>query len=650
MVSGLVSWLFGPPGLTPHGVCLLWEPGLIWLHAVSDAVTGLAYFSIPLALAIVARRRKDLVFRPVFILFAAFIVLCGTGHMLDLLTLWIPVYSLEGTLKAMTAAVSILTAVTLWHLLPQALTLPSPDQLRTASIALRESEARYRINFKQSPVPLHTLDGDGKITGVSNSWLRLLGYRREEVIGRHIAEFQAPNSAPWSQTDRAILHAEGEVLERERLFVRSDGEVITGSVSARLEVRNGEDHIVCVLQDITARRRAEEALRRSEEQLHQAQKMEAIGNLTGGIAHDFNNMLQGVAGALDVMERRLRKDRPADLSHYISLARQSVNRAAGLTYRLLAFARRQSLLPTAVDTSALVRGMADLIGRTVGPAITIDLALDDTGWLALCDANQLESALLNLAINARDAMPDGGTLTIATAARRMDTGDLSGTEDAAPGDYVQITVTDTGCGMAPDIIPRVFEPFFTTKPLGRGTGLGLSQIYGFVRQSGGIVRLDSAPGRGTTVTLFLPRAGQAAAPGQQPQDFVDNPADLSGRVILLVEDESSIRDLMAETLVHMGCTVMQAVDGPSGLGVIQSRQQIDLMITDVGMPGLNGRQLADAARSLRPGLPILITTGYAGHSLDDMDLTPGVAVLRKPFSLDALAAHVTSLVRHAITA
>ena len=646
MLQTIGNWLFDPSGLTPHGFCLLWQPWLIWLHAGSDTAISLAYFSIPLALAIFASRRRDLVFRPLFWLFTAFILLCGTGHAFNVLTLWYPAYGAEAVVKLLNAAVSVVTAVALWRLLPQALALASPGQLRDANEALRQSEARHRVSFVQSPVPMHVLDRNGVVTSVSNSWLALLGYSQDEVIGRRINDFAAAGSSLWVHNDVLNLMEHGEVRDLPRHYVRRDGGIISALVSGRLDVSAGAHCIVCVLIDITARQRAEEALQASEEKLRQAQKMEAVGQLTGGVAHDFNNMLQGIAGGLDLMERRIEQGRPGEVGRYIGVARRSVERAAGLTTRMLAFARRQVLQPRPVDPGSLVTGMAELIGHTLGPATELRLHLAEDAWPALCDDNQLENALLNLAINARDAMPGRGTLTIQTANQVLCADDIELTEEAEPGDYVMISVSDNGSGMTPEIVEHAFEPFFTTKPLGHGTGLGLSQIYGFVRQSGGLVRLVSEPGVGTTVSLFLPRASAEAAPAA-PEPLQTRmrtgSVDFGARTVLVVEDEDSIRELVTEALIQFGCNVMQAADGPSALRTVQSRQQIDLLITDVGLPGINGRELADAVRRTRPDLPVLITTGYAGQALTDMQLSSGMEILQKPFSLRALSVQVASL-------
>jgi nitrogen-specific signal transduction histidine kinase/CheY-like chemotaxis protein len=407
--------------------------------------------------------------------------------------------------------------------------------------------------------------------------------------------------------------------------------------------------------DITARRRAEEALRASEERLHQAQKMEAVGQLTGGIAHDFNNMLQGIAGGLELLERRLVQGQVAKAMEYVGVVRQSVERAAGLTQRMLAFARRQSLQPRPTEPDALISSLDELIRRTVGPNIAITLRLQDGKWPALCDPNQLESALLNLAINARDAMPDGGTLLIATADRHLTEAELSPGEDAPPGDYVEIAVTDNGIGMQEDVLARAFEPFFTTKPIGQGTGLGLSQLYGFVRQSGGLLRLESVVGRGTTVRVFLPRSPDGlgdpvdATPERRPAPEPFAAAAPSGAV-LLVDDEAVVRRQIADALRDDGLTVLEATDGPSGLHVLQSDAPIDLLIADFGLPGLNGRQLAEAARLHRPGLPVVLITGYAGAALDSAQLTAGVEVLLKPFALEILTGKIRSALHAAAAA
>jgi PAS domain S-box-containing protein len=343
--------------------------GLIWAYAVSDTGIALAYFTIPLALAILAQRRRDLVFRPIFRLFAAIILLCGTTHLVDVLTLWVPAYGVQALVKTATAIVSIVTAIALWQLLPQALALPSSVQLQAANIALQESEARHRASFEQSPVPMHMFDGNGIITGISKSWLSLLGYHREEVVGRPLSAFWAPGSGPWDEAAWAKLMTDGEVRDLERRFLRRNGTAIDVLVSARPEKHGDTVSIIAALVDITARKRAETALRASEARLHHAQKMEAVGQLMGGIAHDFNNMLQSMSGCLDLVDRSIAQGHPEQVTRHVTTARKSLDRAAGLTHRMLGFAQRQALQPRTVAPDTLIRNMQDLIQRTLGPEI-----------------------------------------------------------------------------------------------------------------------------------------------------------------------------------------------------------------------------------------------------------------------------------------
>ena len=408
-----------------------------------------------------------------------------------------------------------------------------------------------------------------------------------------------------------------------------------------LERRVGER--TCALHDANSALRQEaEERARIEDALGQLQKMEAVGQLTGGIAHDFNNMLQGIGGSLELLQRRVEQGRVSDALRYLENARKGVERAAVLTHRLLAFARRQTLQPSPIALDASVTNLAELIRHTMGAGIAVELRLADHGRPVLCDRNQLESALLNIAINARDAMPNGGTLTIETANRRLNWADLSSENDAKPGEYLEISITDSGTGMEPTVAARAFEPFFTTKPVGQGTGLGLSQLYGFARQSGGSVRLESALGKGTTVRLFLPRYMEAEAPPPLQVHHPDVKAETRSTV-LVVEDEQIIRAMVVETLREQGHVVLEAADGPGGLQALNSVVHVDLLVADVGLPGMNGRQLAEAARMDRPDLPVLLITGYAGAALN-VQLASGMEVLTKPFALDTLAAKTLSMV------
>ena len=390
--------------LSPHGICLLWRPELIWTHVVSDAVIGLAYFSIPIALGVFVTRRRDVAFGWMFWSFAVFILACGTTHFLSIWTLWVPDYGAEAIVKALTAVASIGTAVVLWPLLPRALALPSPAELRRANEAL---EARV------------------------------------------------------AERDAALAALRRAVAEREQ----------------------------------------------AEAMLRQSQKMEAIGQLTGGVAHDFNNLLGIVLGNLERIQRGLPEHSAAEKP--VRNAVEGAERAATLVQRMLAFARRQPLVPVELDANRLIADLGALVGGALAGSATLAVAPAPDLWPVRVDANQLESAILNLAVNARDALaqagpPGAGTFTVST--RNVPAGEARGIPGLSPGDHVAVTLADNGCGMPPDVAERAVEPFFTTKAVGHGTGLGLSQVFGFVTQSGGHVAIASAPGAGTAVTLYLPRA------------------------------------------------------------------------------------------------------------------------------------------------
>jgi signal transduction histidine kinase/ActR/RegA family two-component response regulator len=381
----------------------------------------------------------------------------------------------------------------------------------------------------------------------------------------------------------------------------------------------------------------------AENQVRQMQKMEAVGQLTGGIAHDFNNMLAVVIGNLNMIQRRMAKSdgraNDARIPAFVESALEGANRAATLTGRLLAFSRQQPLQPESIEPNRLVSGMSDLLARTLGETITVETVLGAGLWRTLTDPIQLESAVVNLAVNARDAMPEGGRLTIETANAYLDS-DYAAAESAKPGQYVMIAVTDTGCGMTREIIERALEPFFTTKPVGKGTGLGLSQVYGFVKQSGGHLKIYSEPTQGTTVKIYLPRLFAVEVAAEPPKIL---PATRSGdrRKVLLVEDDDRVRAFAEEALRELGYAVVPAEGGTAALAVIQREPDIDLLLTDVVMPDLNGRQLAEQVLKLKPGLPVLYMTGFTRNAVvHNGMLDPGVNFMAKPFTVDQLAAKV----------
>lgn len=422
-----------------------------------------------------------------------------------------------------------------------------------------------------------------------------------------------------------------EISARNAALARSEDELR----QARDVLAQNHDQLEAIVAERT------EELRRAQEHLHQSQKMEAVGQLTGGIAHDFNNMLTGIIGSMDIMRRRIASGRFEGLERYMDAATTSANRAAGLTQRLLAFSRRQSLDSKPVDVNKLVGSLGDLLARTIGEQIALDMRLDPVIPAGITDPNQLESAILNLTINARDAMPEGGTLSVSTGSVTIDPADAANMPDAEPGHYVVVTVGDNGVGMAPELLDKVFEPFFTTKPLGQGTGLGLSMVYGFAQQNGGHVTVDSTPGKGTAVCIYLPAAARADIVTSQSLPTAPQGA---GQRVLVVEDDPAVRLLIRDVLEEVGYAAIEACDGQAAIPILESDMIIDLMISDVGLPGMNGRQLADTARLHRPDLPILFVTGYAENAaIRSGFLGANMAMITKPFSLDDLGQKIDAI-------
>ncbi|MGG5887395.1 ATP-binding protein [Falsiroseomonas sp. HC035] len=574
---------------------------------MADFFIGLSYATIPVALAVFARQRPDLAYRPVVWLFATFILLCGIGHWLKVLSLWVPVHGIQAWVTVAAALVSATTAVALWWLLPHLLALPSPARLRAADQALAES--RRRASFEHSPVPLFTQTFDGTLTDVSNSWLALLGYAHAEVVGRPLADLQPPCVPPWTLRQRALLEA-GEACESEQQFLHADGRVIDALVTARLEHRGADANLSCVLVDITARKHAESALRTSEEKLRQAQKMEAIGRLAAGVAHDFNNILQSVVGALEMV---LDEQPAGSRGHeYAGVALDAAERGSSLTHHMLSYARKQILRPRHIALEPFLADMQKLLVRTLGPHITVTVR-NAKALCTLADPGQLQTALLNLAINAAHAMPHGGTLAI--EAQRRSSGGLG---------WACVTVADTGTGMDAATLAQAVDPFFTTKGLD-GTGLGLSMVQGFAEQSGGRLHLHSLLGQGTTAELWLPIV--AAAPPPRPAEVVAQ--QIHGRV-LLVDDSADVLLTTGSFLERAGFQVTRAESGDRALASLNQGVAFDVLITDYAMAGLNGADLIAEARLLLPGMRALLITGFADLRYTD-HLPAGTLVLHKPF-------------------
>ena len=527
-----------------------------------------------------------------------------------------------------------------------------------ADEALRESEAKLRaLNadlerqvversavggrfWQTSSDLLGVLKADGYFERVNPAWTSVLGWTEPEVQAQSIFELLHPDDRERTRGGFEELVGGSPILRFENRYRRKDGGYNWFSWSAAPL----GDAYYCSGRDVSVEKEAQEELLVAQEALRQAQKMEAVGQLTGGIAHDFNNLLTAISGSLEMIETRIAQGRPDGVERYIETAQTSARRAAALTQRLLAFSRRQTLDPRPTDINRLIGGMEDLIRRTVGPSIEVEVVGAGGAWGVRVDRSQLENALLNLCINARDAMaPEGGRLTIETANRWLD--DRAARErELPPGQYVSLCVTDTGSGMTPEVIAHAFDPFFTTKPLGQGTGLGLSMTYGFVRQSGGQVRIYSEIGKGTTLCIYLPRHFGEAETDEKvdPAPTVDAGA---GGQVLVIDDEIIIRMLIVEVLQEQGYAAIEASDGAEGLKILQSEARLDLLITDVGLPGgMNGRQLADAARATRPDLKVLFITGYAENAvIGNGYLAPGMELLTKPFAMHALAVKIRDL-------
>ena len=508
-------------------------------------------------------------------------------------------------------------------------------------------------------------EDDNPIVFANDSFCRLTGYSRGEIMGRNCRFLQGPETDPEAvDRIRSAIRAEEAIEIEIRNYAKNGSQFwnrllvapvhdASGTLAyffaSQMDITRDRENLagrVNELAEANDKLRAEALEReRLEDTLRQAHKMEAIGQLTGGLAHDFNNLLTGISGSLEMLQIRLAQGNTTDLDRYLEAAHGASKRAAILTHRLLAFSRRQTLTPKPTDVNRLITSMLEIIRRTVGPAIAIEVIAAGGLWKTLVDPNQLENALLNLCINARDAMPEGGRLVIETDNRWLD---ANGAQDLElpPGPYITLRVSDTGAGMTSEVIRRAFDPFYTTKPIGQGTGLGLSMIYGFVRQSGGQARIASELERGASICLYLPQyLGEGEAITERPALARLQRAG-QGETVLLVEDEPTVRMLVNDVLEELGYNGIQVADGAGALRILQSEVTVDLMITDVGLPGgMNGWQVADAAKVLRPDLKILFITGnLEGAALASARLERGAHVMTKPFPLGTLSSRIIELI------
>ena len=643
---------------SPHGICLLWEPELIWLHVASDALIAMAYFSIPIALAIFVSKRRDLKFGWVYWAFGVFILACGFTHVLSIYTLWVPIYGIEGLVKAATAIASVLTAGMLWPLLPELLTIPSPFELRQVRAALEEEEMKGRgaerllAQFQETQRALREsmarltavvetavdgfilIDSRGRILLFNPACERLFGYRADEVFQENVKLLMPQTySLHHDEYLRNFLRTgERKIIGigREVVGRRKDGSTFPMDLSVGEAKQDGESIFVGIIHDLTERKL-------TERQLQQAQKMEMVGQLSGGIAHDFNNLLTVIVGNAEHLSEQLKSR--LDLRQLADDICQAGERGAELTRRLLAFSRRQLLRPRAIDCHELIASTCKLLKRTLRENIEVTTAFNADAIFAFADSGQLESAVLNLALNAQDAMAAGGRLTISTGIASLDDNDQGVHPDIESGEYAMIAVTDNGEGMTSDVAARAFEPFFTTKEVGKGSGLGLSMVYGFVKQSNGHVSIYSEPGLGTTVRIYLPNVTLNGSRSSSQPAADEDALPRGNETILVVEDDPFVRSSVILRVESLGYKVVLAVDGREAVMKLRTNPEIDMLFTDIVMPGgMSGWEVAELAQQMRPGLPTVFTSGYALEALVDQGRAPMKSiVLTKPYRKAELA-------------
>jgi PAS domain S-box-containing protein len=522
------------------------------------------------------------------------------------------------------------------------------DQREAAENALTLSERQFRILVENvADYAIYMLDAQGRVTTWNRGAERIKGYGAKEIIGQHFSRFYTADDRRKEMPQRALETAvcEGK-FHSEGWRVRKDGSQFWADTVIQA-IRDEDDELIGfakVTQDVTERLKQQDALAKAQAAFVQAQKMEAVGQLSGGIAHDFNNLLTSIIGSIDLLERRgdIAVDQQRRL---LDIAKRSAERGASLTQRLLAFSRKQALDPRPLDANRLVQGMSELLRRTLGESIGIETVLAGGLWQTFVDPNHLENALLNLAINARDAMPDGGKLTIETGNTYLDDDYAAAHVEVTPGQYVLVAISDTGHGMPEAVMSRAFEPFYTTKPEGKGTGLGLSQVYGFVKQTDGHVKIYSEPGQGTTVKVYLPRH-LTEAKVEEPRARPDVYASGGGETVLLVEDDEDVREYTSAALTALGYRVFEAGEAVAALRVLDEHSEIALLLTDVGLPGMNGSRLAQEARSRLPNLKVLYTTGYARNAIVHHGLLDaGVQLLPKPFTVDTLGRKIRDVLQ-----
>jgi signal transduction histidine kinase/CheY-like chemotaxis protein len=571
--------LFSTDIFMPHGMCFAWDPGVLWLNVISDSLIAASYYAIPFLLFYFVRKRRNMALNPIFMAFGAFILACGTTHLLGAVTVWTPAYRLDGLVKAMTAVASATTLAMLIPMMPALVRLPSPSELAWAHDSLEVEVGERRA---------------------AEAEVRRMNVELEQRVAARTAELA--ESVALQKRAADSLRLANDDLQRE--------------MQRRHEV---------------------------EDQLIQAQKMEAVGRLAGGVAHDFNNLLTAILGYTELLRDRVEQD--PDALEYTAEVRRAAERASDLTNQLLAFSRRQPAAPQVVDLNQSVRQIDKMLRRIIGEDIDLEVRLAPDLWRVMVDPAHMDQVVMNLAVNSRDAMPDGGRLTIETANVQLTDEYAAGHLGARPGPYVMMAVSDTGVGMDPETQARVFEPFFTTKEQGKGTGLGLSIVYGIVKQNAGGIMVYSEPSHGTVFKIYIP-AVEAPVP-TAPAKVEDGDRGPSSATILLVEDEDQVRRLARAFLERQGYRVVEAPSGPAALKILEEYDgRIDLLLTDMVMPQMHGAALAERVKASRPEVRILFMSGYTEGGQEIPELASGEwQFLAKPFSASTLERKVREALR-----
>lgn len=635
--------MFDNAGLMPHGVCFLWREELVYMHLVSDAVVTLAYFSLPLFLLILVRKKPELGKGGVVSLFALFILLCGLTHAFNIWVLFVPDYLAQGMVKVVTALISLVTAILVWPLLPKLIAMPSQEELVELNRQLRrEIDERSRAEEQSRRLTqaiegldevVVLIDEDDRIVSANKSWRTLNGNITEDDYVGVTFEDHVRNAIYGGRIPEAVGKEEEWIAERLEQHRSPDGmsdvHFQDGRIFRMKQKRFSDGTTILVGADVTRQKELEAAKQR-------AQRMETVGQLTGGIAHDFNNLLAIIIGNLDFLKKKIGEN-PGLLKH-VESARRGAERGAELTSKLLNFSRQESTYDEAVSPNAIIGDLKEFLRKSLTNEIDVDFRLAEDAWNTVADGGDLGDVLLNLAVNARDAMPDGGKLVIETQNRHLSSGLVDGNLSLDAGDYVILSVSDNGCGIPKNHIDKVFEPFFSTKESGKGTGLGLSMVYAFAKRSGGDVYLYSEPGQGTTVRIYLPRSSSEVRAKIQSGGR-DGRAETGTETLLIVDDEVELAELAAATLQDLGYRILTAHSGPEALQVLDAEPHVDLLFSDVIMPGgVDGFALAEKARLINPDIAVVLASGFTGKLNDDRARdSVAYELMAKPYELNDMA-------------